>query len=134
VSRRLTALSRPSNERWEDIVVIAEGSEVAGYSVTPSDFAKAKRYKTAIEQVYGASLDHFIAAYSNSQISIMNFLKFEDSSYKKFITSSNNQIFLKAILKRAYKVAEGMTSRLYLLTREITRHLDYDRKNRRRTS
>lgn len=132
MSQRLTALTTPCNSRWKDIEVVAEGSEVAGYSVTPSDFAKARRIKVAIEKIYGAPIEDFIKAYTNSKSAVMTFMKLEDVSYKQFVTADNNQTFLKAILKRSYKLAEGMTSRAYLLTKEISRHLSYDRKNRHR--
>lgn len=133
MSRRLTALTTPSNRVWKDIEVVAEGSEVAGYSVTPADFAKAKRIKNAIEQIYGAPIEEFIKAYSNSKKAVMTFMKLEDVTYKQFVTADNNQAFLKAILKRAYRLAEGLSSQTYLRTKEIARLLDYDRKNRHRT-
>lgn len=126
MSQRLTALSQPSNSRWVDIVVVAEGSEVAGYSVTPSDFAKAKRIKVAIERIYGAPLEKFIEAYNDSKKAVLAYLKLEDVSYKKFITSSNNQVFLNAVLKRAYRLAEGQVSNPFLPTKEITRFLNYE--------
>lgn len=131
MSRRLTYTTRPSNQPWEDIVVVAEGSEVAGYSVTPEHFKKAKKMQRAIEALYGGKLQDFIRDYNYSKKAVLSFIKLENNLYKKFVNADCNQHFLKAIIDKAYRLVSGMSSSVHLTTRETSRFFNYEKYKRR---
>lgn len=107
MSVRLVALTTPSNSRWVDIEVVADGSDTVGYSLTQDHWDYCNKLRAAVEYISGVTVEDLMTAYNKSAIISRNFYLYSVGVAKESFSAEIDKDIIQNIFNKAYKVVEG---------------------------
>ena len=107
MSVRLTALTTPSNNTWEDIVVVADGSDTVGYSITEEHLQYCVDIRAAVEEISGLDLDTLFKAYNHVATVTRDFYLGGVGNSKKSFKADMDKEVIHRVFDKAYQVVKG---------------------------
>lgn len=107
MSVRLTALTTPCNSKWTDIIVVADGSDTVGYSLTEEHWDYVKDLKNAVENICGISVDDLTEVYNNSASITRDFYLKGEGEAKESFSAEIDKDIINSIFRKAYMVVDG---------------------------
>lgn len=109
MSVRLTALTTPSNNSWEDIVVVADGSNTVGYSITNEHWDFCDQIREAVEEISGLDIETLSKAYNHVAVIARTFYLEGVGNSKRSFKADMDKEVIHRVFDKAYQVVKGNT-------------------------